>query len=109
MLRSVLPVVDDIVTCNDNVSLVHSNILGLNCDVLIFNGTTDGITQDNDPLIWRLFSFRHKNAVFTTGYDLLKTAHIFNMLFINGRVPEDNAHVLAFRLLKRKHKSVIEV
>jgi hypothetical protein len=102
VLRSVLPIVDNIITCYDNMGLVHSNIFGLNCDVLIFNRATHSIAKNNNPLIWCLFSFRHKDTVFTACHDLLKTAHIFNMLFINGCIPEDNAHILTFWLLKGK-------
>jgi hypothetical protein len=91
------------------MGLVHGYILGLNCDVLIFNGATDSIAKDNDPLIGCLFSFGDKHTVFTTRYDLLKTTHIFNMLFIDGCVPEDHTHVLALWLLKGKYKGVVEV
>jgi hypothetical protein len=59
VLRSVLPVVHHIVTGHDYVRLVHRYVFGLNSDVLIFNGTTDSIAKNNDPLIGRLFSFRH--------------------------------------------------
>ena len=57
VLRSVLPIVDYIIACDYYMGLVHGNILGFNCDVFVFNRTSDSIAKDNDPLIRCFFGF----------------------------------------------------
>lgn len=109
VLRAILPVVYYVVTCDDHVCLVHCNVLRLNGDILVFNGASNSITKDNDPLVWCLLSLCDEDTIFTASHDLLKTAHVLHMLLIDGGVPKDNTHVLALGLFERENQSVVEV
>jgi len=91
------------------MSLVHGDILWFDGDIFVFNGTTDGIAENDDPLVGHLLDFCDQDAVLTASNDLLKSSHILDMLLINHSVPKDHAHILAFGFLKSKHQGVIEV
>jgi hypothetical protein len=52
VLRPILPIVDHIFACNDHMGLVHCHIFGVNCYVLVLNGTPDSIAKYDDPLVW---------------------------------------------------------
>ena len=52
VLGTILPIVDHIFACNYHMGLVHRYIFGVNCYVLVLNGTPDSIAKYDDPLVW---------------------------------------------------------
>ena len=51
ILLAVVPVVDNLVAGDDDVSLAHLDVLGLNGDGLAVNGAADGVAEDDVPLV----------------------------------------------------------
>ena len=104
-----MPVVDDIVASNNDVSLAHGDVLGLNSDGLGVDGATDGVAKNNEPLVFNFLILGHKDAVFVATSDSLQTFHVLNMLLIDGGVPEDDAHIVTLGLAEGEHESAREV
>lgn len=109
MLRSVLPVINYIFTCNNNMSLIHGHVFWFDCDILILDWAANSVTKCDDPLIRYLFDFCNKNAILSTCDNFLKSSHVLNMFFINHSVPENDAHIISLRFLKSEDKSVVEI
>lgn len=91
------------------MSLVHCDELGLNGDILVFDGTSDSIAKNDNPLTWSLFSLSNEHAILTASDYLLESSHVLDVLFVNDSVPEDDTHVLALWLLESENKCVVEV
>jgi hypothetical protein len=109
VLRAILPVVHNIIACNDYMSFVHGYKLRLNRDVLVFNWASDSIAENDDILSRILFGFCDKHTVLPASDYLLKSSHVLNVLLIDDCVPEDHAHVLTLGLFESKNESIIEV
>ena len=109
MLRAILPVVNNIIASNDNMSFVHGYKFGLNGDVLLFNWTSDSIAENDDILPWILFGFCDKHTVLSTSNYLTKSSHVLHVLLIDDCVPEDHAHILTLGLFESKNESIVEV
>jgi hypothetical protein len=109
MLRAILPVVNNIIASNDNMSFVHGDKLRLNGDVLVFNWTSDSIAENDDILPGILFGFCDKHTVLSTSHYLLESSHVLHVLLVDDCVPEDHAHILTLRLFESKNKSIVEV
>lgn len=109
VLRTVLPVVDNVFTGNNHVSLVNGNILRFDCHGLGVDGASDCIAEKELPLSLGLFYASDEQAVFATGNNLLQSPYVLDMLLIDVDVPEDDAHVCALGLLKGKDEGVVEV
>ena len=109
VLRAILPVVHNVIACNDYVSFVHGDKLGLNRDVLVFNWASDSIAENYDILAGIFFGFCDKHTVLPASDYLLKSSHVFHVLLIDDCVPEDHAHVLALGLFESENESIVEV
>ena len=51
VLLAVMPVVDNFVARDDDVSLAHLDVFGLNSYGFAVNWTTDGVTENDVPLV----------------------------------------------------------
>ena len=109
VVLSVLPVINNIITCNNDMSFVHSNKSRFNSDCLIFNWTTYSIAKNDNPLVLSILYFSNKDTVLSTSRNLLKSSHVLNMLFIDNSIPKDNAHIVSLWLSESKDKGVVEV
>jgi hypothetical protein len=79
--RSILPVVNDIIRCNDNMSIVHCHIFWLNADILAVDGAANSVAELNHPGISNqvgLGELGHKNAVVTAGLDIAERLHVLD-------------------------------
>jgi len=54
-----MPIVDNFVARDDDVSLAHLDVFGLNCYCFAINWTTDGVTEYDVPLVWLLLILCH--------------------------------------------------
>ena len=104
-----MPVVDDIVTGNDHVSLAHGDVLGLNRDRLAIDGAANSVAKHNEPLVINFLVFSHKDAVLVTASDSLEALHVLDMLLVNRGVPKDDAHIISLGLAEGKDKRAREV
>jgi len=102
MLRSILPVVNNIFTSYNYMSLAHSYILRLNRDVLVVNWASNCITKYNNPLTFFFFNLCNENTVFSTSDNFLKPSHILYVFFINDSIPKDHTHIVSLRLAESK-------
>ena len=111
MGRTVLPEVNNVVTGNDYVSLVHFGVFGLDRDGLAINRATYSVAEDQNPLVNGGVGgvFSNKDTVFSASNNFLESVHVFDMSLVNACVPEDNTHVVALRLTESKHQSLREV
>ena len=109
MLGAVLPIVNDIIASNNNVSLVHGDKLGLDGDVFVLDWAANCVAEDNDPLALSLLNSSDEDAILPASHNLLESSHVLNMLLINDGVPEDNTHVLTLRLLEGENEGVVKV
>ena len=109
VLRAILPVVHNVIACNDYMSFVHGDKLGLNRDVLVFNWASDSIAENYDILAGIFFGFCDKHTVLPASDYLLKSSHVLYVLLIDDCVPEDHAHVLALGLFESENESIVEV
>lgn len=93
------------------MGLVHCHVLGFDGDVFVFNGASDGVTENNDPLsgFVSLFGLGNEHAVFAASDNLLQSAHVLDVFLVDGCVPEDDAHVLALGFLECKDECAVEV
>ena len=104
-----MPVVDNIVTSDNYMSLAHGNVLGFNCDGLAVDWTSYSVAQHHIPLVSYFFVLCNEDAVLITAGNLLQTLHVLDMLLVDGHVPENDAHVTSLGLSESKHQSVREV
>jgi hypothetical protein len=107
-LASVLPIVYCVSISNNNVSLRHGHKLRFDRNKALFKRATDGITQNNEPLVCHI-GLSDQNAVIAACFNLSEALHVLNMFLVNGSVPEDNTHVITLRFTKGKYKSLREV
>jgi len=106
---SVLPVVNNILTCHNNVGLGHGDVLRLNANRLGLERATYRIAKHDIPSVLNFFHLGNQDAVLAARFDLLETVHILNVLFVDTGIPENNAHIAALWLAESKHKSGAEV
>ena len=104
-----MPVVNDVVTGNDHVSLAHGDVLGLNRDRLAIDGAANSVAEHNVPLVVNFLVFGHKDAVLVTARDSLEALHVLDMLLVNRGVPKDDAHIISLGLAEGKDKRAREV
>ena len=79
VLRAILPVVHNVIACNDYMSFVHGDKLGLNRDVLVFNWASDCIAQYNDPLPGLVGLFGSRLEPRTAGLAHGRVAEFWNL------------------------------
>jgi hypothetical protein len=103
MLRPVLPVVNYILACYNDMSFVHGHELRLDADILCVNWAPYSIAEDDYPLTFYLLGLGYKNTVLSKCCNFLESSHVFDMLLINHCVPKDNAHVVPLRLSKSEN------
>ena len=109
VLLAVMPVVDDIIAGDDDMSLAHRNVLWLDCDHLTVHRAANSIAQYNVPLVGDVFVLSYKNAVLIAAGYLLQSLHVLNVLLVHGGVPEDDAHIVALGLAEGEDEGVGEI
>ena len=109
--RSILPVVNDIIGGNYNMSIVHCHMFWLNADILAIDGAANSAAELNHPGVSNqvgLGELRHKNAVVSAGLDIAERLHVLDRFLVNLGVPESDAHVSSFGLSISEYDGVIE-
>lgn len=106
-----MPVVNDIIGCNDNMGIVHGHILWLNTNILAINWASNSIAKLDHPCvldkIW-LSQLGDQNTIVSTCLDVAKRFHVFDRLFIDLGVPKGDAHVGSLRLTIGKDDRAVE-
>ena len=106
---SVVPVINDLITGDDDMSLAHGNMLGLNRDGLAINWATYSVAEDEEPLIGLVFILGHEDAILITAGNFLEALHIFDMLLIDLSIPEDDAHIITLGFTESENKCAREI
>ena len=106
---AVVPVINYLFTGDDDMSLAHGNMLGLNRDSLAVNWATYSVAKDEEPLIGLVFILGHENAILVTAGNFLETLHILDMLLIDLSIPEDDAHIVTLGFTESENKCAREI
>lgn len=104
MSRAVLPEVNDIITCNNDMSFVHFGVFRFDRDSLAIDRASNSVAENKEPLVNSsvVSVLGNQNAVFTTSDNFLESVHVFDMSLVNAGIPEYNAHIVALRLAESK-------